>query len=175
MAIIRNIQLLAALPALGLSFAAGPVGAQPLTRHTEVKSLFCAHGSVEFTPISLPPDFESEFAVAVVEIDSSKAIGNVTITGFTLFDQAGKATTMKRLVKVESFDEPRVVGDGDVAYYLNTADGSRSKPWDGTLPVGKIRLRIRVALAGDPGATIRYVLNVGPFTTQGTCDIAWPT
>ena len=165
-----------ALAALALaSLAVAPIAAQPITSRAAARSLFCAHGSIGMIPAPRPPGFESEFAVAVVEIDTSKVMENVAVTAFTLFDRAGKATTMKRLVKVETFDEPRRSGDGYVAYYLNTADGSRSKPWDGKLTVGKTRLRIRVALNGVPGAVVRYTLNAGSYEISGPCTIEWPT
>lgn len=165
-----------ALAALALaSLAVAATAAQPITSRAEARSLFCAHGSIGIIPTSRPPDFESEFAVAIVEIDTSKAKENLAVTALTLFDRAGKATTMKRLVKVETFGEPRRSGDGYVAYYLNTADGSRSKPWDGRLTVGKTRLRVRVALNGVPGAVVRYTLNAGPYEISGPCAIEWPT
>jgi len=138
-------------------------------------SLFCAHGGVGLVPDPLPSGYETQFAVAVVEIESPAIAKNVSISGFTLYDKTGVATKMKRVVKAETFDEPSVAGQGFAAYYLNTAGKSRSKPWDGTLPAGKTRLRVRVALENDPIAAVRYTLDLGSYAISGPCDIEWPT
>ena len=138
-------------------------------------SLFCAYGSIAWIPASPPPGFESQFAVAVVEIHESQPIAHAAVSDFELIDRDGKAMKMKRVVSVQRFDEPSAGGEGEVAYYLNTADGSRSVPWDGTLGVGTTRLRVRVALPGPPREPARYTLTVGPYTIAGACDIAWPT
>lgn len=175
------------LAALAVQFVLNGLSQTPLIHHAAAaepalaqssavgKSLFCAHGSIEWVPASPPPGFESEFAVAVVEITTSTVIENAGVTSFALFNAAGKATTMKRVVKVETFDEPRIGDEGSVAYYLNTADDSRSRPWNGTLPAGTTRLRVRVALAGIPDAPVRYAVTIGPYEIGGPCDIAWPT
>ena len=138
-------------------------------------SLFCAHGGVGLVPSPEPSGFEDQFAVAVIEIDRKTELDNVTVGAFSLFDANGRATAMKRVVKIEVFDEPSSSGVGSVAYYLNTSDASRSRPWNGTLPAGPIYLRIRVALTADPIGATRYTMAIGPYTLAGPCDIAWPT
>jgi crossover junction endodeoxyribonuclease RusA len=50
------------------------------------KSLFCAHGSIGMRPSPLPPGFETQFAVAVVEIQSAMEVSNVDVTEFSLFN-----------------------------------------------------------------------------------------
>jgi len=70
------------------------------------KSLFCGYGSVGFMPDPLPPGFETQFAVAVVEIDSPSETRDAAVSGFVLFDEAGKTTESKRVVSVEVFKRP---------------------------------------------------------------------
>jgi hypothetical protein len=70
-----------------------------------------------------------------------------------LLDQADNATKLKRVVTVEIFDETRIATEGTFAFYLNTASYSGTRPWNGTLPAGRIQLRIRVALVEAPGGS----------------------
>jgi hypothetical protein len=108
--------------------------------HGSAKSLFCAFGGVEFNPVPQPPDFESQFAVAVVEINSPVEIRNVAVTNFVLFDRDGKVTKLKRVVKVDVFDakpfdaEPR--SEGIDAYYMDPKGFGVIRPWDGTFAGG---------------------------------------
>jgi len=141
-----------------------PAAVEPTTANSNVKSLFCAFGGIGMTPIHPPPGFESEFAVAVVEINSPSKATNVTVSDFVLFDQTGKATKFKRVVQVEEFDRTRIPTEGIDAYYLNPGG---TRPWDGTLPAGKIRLRIRVALPEDPGMAVRFRLKIGQYLIEG--------
>lgn len=137
------------------------------------KALFCAHGSVEFTPIPRPPGFESQFAVAVVSIRSPHPVQHAAVTDFTLFDPHGNATLMKRVVSVETVDVQQVpvASNGSFAHYLD----SPGTPWDGSLPAGVIELRIRVALRNPPIAPVRFRLRVGSVVVQGPVDGAWAT
>jgi hypothetical protein len=97
----------------------------------------------------------------------------VTVSDFALFDQAGKATKFKRVVEVEEFDRPRVPTEGIDAYYLNPGG---TRPWNGTLPAGKIRLRITVALLGEPGMAVRFRLKMGQYSIEGPVNGGeWPT
>src|SRR5262249_16696369 len=63
------------------------------------KVLFSAHGSVGMRPLNPPPDHELSFAVAVVEIDSRTEIRNVSVSDFPLFDRAGAAMPVKRVIR----------------------------------------------------------------------------
>jgi hypothetical protein len=155
--------------------SAQPSLAAPAAAKPDARPLFCAYGSVGLIPIPRPPGFESQFAVIVVEINSLRETPNVAISHFAFFDQAGKATKFKRVVKVEEFDEPRTVNEGKFAYYLNTASGSGTHSWNGTLPAGRIRLRIRVALADAPIAPVRFRLKIGRRVIEGLVDGSWPT
>jgi hypothetical protein len=153
-----------------------PAAVQPAEAEENAKSLFCAFGSVGgLVPIQRPPGFESEFAVAVVEINSLRKTTHVAVSDFVLFDQAGKATKLKRVVNVEVFDEPRVATEGLFAYYLNTTSASATHPWDGTLPAGRIRLRVRVALVEFPVAPVRFKLTIERYVIEGPVDGSWPT
>ncbi len=145
------------------------------TKNVDVKSLFCAYGSVGIIPTSPPAGFESQFAVAVVEINSSKGTANVTVSDFVLFDQEGKATKAKRVIKVEEFDEPHETSEGWMTYYLKTAKNGGTRLWNSTLPAGRIRLRISVAFAEAPDEPVRFRVTVGPHVIEGPVDGSWPT
>lgn len=141
----------------------------------DARALFCAYGSVAVLPVPLPPGFESQFAVAVVEINNPSQTKHVAVSDFVLFDQAGKQTGFKRVVKVEEFNQPRIATEGAFAYYLNTTKASGTRPWNGTLSAGKTRLRIRVALAEAPVIPVRFRLNIGRYVIEGPVDGSWPT
>ena len=128
-------------------------------------------------PIPRPPGFESEFAVAVVEINSPRKTKNVAVSDFVMFNEAGKATKLRRVVEVEVFDRPRVATEGLFAYYLNpiSASANSTRPWDGALPAGRIRLRVRVALVEAPIAPVRFKLTLGQYVIEGPVDCNWPT
>lgn len=143
--------------------AEGPAGA---------KALYCAYGGISHVPLSPPPGFETQFAVAVVEINSPAEIANVTVSDFALFDRAGQVTKFKRVVMVEEFDRARIATEGEAAYYLNPG-GTRT--WNGTLPAGRIRLRVRVALLERPIAPVRFQLTLGRQVVEGPVNAEWPT
>ena len=86
---------------------------------TSVRALFCMYGGVGLTPVPLPPGYELQFAVAVVQIDSPGAVANVEVSDFALFDIGNKVTRLKRVVQVEVFDRPHVATGGSFADYLN--------------------------------------------------------
>lgn len=152
-----------------------PAAVQPAEADENAKPLFCAYGSVSVIPVSPPPGFESQFAVAVVEINSSKENANVTVSDFALFDQRGTAIKANRVISVEEFDEPNNPNVGTWAYYLNTAKNGHTRLWNGVLPTGRIRLRIRVAFAEPPKAPVRFRLSVGREVIEGPVDGSWPT
>jgi hypothetical protein len=158
------------------AYAITPALIEKAEAAANAKSLFCAFGSVGTTPIPRPPGFESEFAVAVVEINSPRKTANVAVSDFVLFDQEGRAMKLKRVVKVEEFDAPpHPATEGLFAYYLN-AGSSATQPWNGTLPAGRIRLRIRVALVDAPIAPpVRFKLMIGGHVIEGPVDGDWPT
>jgi hypothetical protein len=136
------------------------------------KSLYCAYGGIGQVPRSPLPGFETQFAVAVVEIDSPIEIANVTVSDFALFDQAGKVTKFERVVGVEEFDRARIATEGEAAYYLNPG-GTRA--WNGCLPAGEVRLRVRVALLERPIAPVRFRLTLGERVIEGPVNAEWPS
>ena len=132
------------------------------TTSDNAKLLSCAHGSIGERPDPAPPGFESEFAEAVVVINRSRQITNATVSGFELFDNAGNVSRLKRVVEVDAFDARHI------------ANGSH--PWDGTLPAGMIRLRVRVALISAPKALSGFcTLRIGPYVIKGPWAGYWPT
>jgi hypothetical protein len=134
------------------------------------KALFCAFGGVG---IMSPGESEREFAVAVVEIDSPGETTNVAFSDFILFDKEGRETKFNRLISVEVFDRAHQPTEGSFAYYLNSGG---TQPWKGTLPAGKIRLRIKVALPCEPGDFPgRFRLIIGKNSIEGPVDGEWPT
>jgi hypothetical protein len=166
--LVDAVAFLTAQPCL-----ATPVAVEPAAGHANVKPLYCAFGGIGMQPIHPPPGFESEFAVAVVEINSPSETANVTVSDFVLFDQAGKATKFKRVVEVGEFVRTRVATEGEAAYYLNPGG---TNPWTGILPAGKIRLCIKVALFKEPIAPVRFRLKIGPYIIEGPVNGgAWPT
>jgi hypothetical protein len=137
------------------------------------KALFCSFGGIGMQPSPLPPGFEAQFAVAVVEINRTREIRKAKVSDFVLFDQSGQATNFKRVVSVEVFDRPRLASEGDDAYYLNPGN---TQPWDGTLPAGRIYLRIKVALLSHPTLPVRFRLVVGRQVIEGPINGGeWPT
>lgn len=151
-----------------------PAAVEPAEADQNAKPLFCAFGGIGLAPNPRPPGFESEFAVAVVEINSPRKSAHAAVSDFVLFDQAGKATKLKRVVSVDVFGETRVATEGTFAYYLNSAS-SATHAWDGTIPTGRIRLRVRVALVGVPVAPVRFRLTIGQHIIEGPVDGSWPT
>lgn len=145
------------------------------------KMLSCDYGLAGGgMPISPPPGYDAEFAVAVVEIHTATEIQDARVTNFMLTDRAGKIGRMKHVVAVSVFDDPPypangIKGTGSLAYY---DDLGRSHPWNGTLPQGMIRLRIRVALLDDPFDTLddpqKCDITVGPYTIEGPVTGSWP-
>ena len=87
---------------------------------------------------------------------------------------AGRATKLKRVVEIDVFEEHRVATEGLFAYYLNTTSNP-TRPWDGTLPAGRIRLRVRVALVAVPVDPVRFKLTIGRYVIEGLVDGSWAT
>jgi hypothetical protein len=165
---------------LALGAVPGPnLAAEESVRGTTTV-LFCAFGSVGLVPVPRPAGFESEFAVAVVEINSSAAMTNVSVSDFVLLGGHGETTAMKRVVHVDVFEPGPFIyvrpgAPAKFGYYLNPGPGSGTHAWDRTLPAGKIRLRIRVAMKSASVEPERFRLRLGPYVIEGPIDGAWPT
>ena len=119
-----------------------------------------------------------QFAVAVVEVNTSQAIPNAPAPQIVLYGRRPKLMKTRRVVSVEVFDEPWVQNEGYMAYYLNTDSRGRTHPWDGTLPPGMVHLRIRVAL--DTQEFIDAVdgkcrVTIGTHEVDGRVDGSWAT
>jgi hypothetical protein len=136
---------------------------------TNAHLLSCAYGSIAShgeIPFGVPypqrGSADSEFAEAVVEINRQSELTDATVSDFVLTDKFGRVTRSKEVVEADAFD-PRHIANG-------------SRPWDETLPAGKIRLRIRVALGGDPGSFGRTCsLKIGPYQVEGPLWGPWLT
>jgi hypothetical protein len=166
--------LLAALLLLTTATARGADELKP--GYATMKLLFCAYGSIGLRPLHPPPGFETQFAVAVIEVNSSFDMPNAPEPDIMLFDQAGKPTKTNRVISVEVFDEPYVAGDGNFAYYLDTNPRGRTRSWNRTLPGGMIHLRVHVALATQDFLDfVRCRVTVGPYKVEGPVDGTWPT
>lgn len=170
----------AALFALFLmGFASSSANAQQLFPDSAyVQMLYCEYGSVGPRPAVLPPDFESEFAVAVIEVNSSETFKHVPLPTVTLFDSAGTAIRTKRIISVEDFNEVYVRGDGNATFYAQTNPQGYSRPWDRNLPAGMVRLRVRVALATQSAINAFHGhcrVDLGPLRVEGPVDAEWPT
>ena len=171
--------------ALVASLAGGCANASPPSPPVESAptgtSLFCAYGGVGLTPDPLPPGYETDFAVIVVELENpGPPIDGVTVLGATLLDEAGAAIASLR--RVDHFVVlPPLEAPGPTlgifAVYLNP-DGT---PFTGSLPTGRTQLRVRFSLDRDPPtmpARCRVELGgIGssPLVIEGTVDGSWPT
>jgi hypothetical protein len=147
--------------------------ADSTTAKRSVKALLCVYGGVSMRPISPPPGFDSEFAVAVVEINSPSETKNAAVSDFVLLDRTGRATKFKRVVNVEQFNG--TLETKDSYKYFNPIYGDGTRSWNGTLPVGRIRLRVRVALVNEPIAPVSFRLVIGRYVIKGPVNGAWGT
>jgi hypothetical protein len=146
---------------------------EPPATEGAAKMLFCAHGFASLTPRPVPPGFDSYLALAVVEINSPRDTTNTPISEFELFDESGKATKMKRIINVDNFDEPGVF-KGDEEFYFGTNPSGGTRPWNGALPAGRIRLRIHASLVEAPGHAVRCKLKIGDYVVEGPVNGLWP-
>ena len=160
--------------ALLLTIVEGPrAEAQP---YQPVKLFYCAYGSIAFQPHPLPPGFENQFAVAVIEVNSQDA-EPMPPASITLIDRAGRHINTKRLISVEVFDEPYIAGEGNGAYYLNHDPRGNSHPLSGSIH-GMTHLRLRVALdtqTESDALSGRCRVTFGRYMIEGPVDGIWPT
>lgn len=150
-------------------------GARPQAANSNAQMLFCGYWSYGATPRP-PANFESHFAVAVVEINSPTETENISVSDLSLFGEKGVVVaTMQRLLKVENFDEPYSADESTSKYYLSTDPTGRTHPWDGMLPAGKIRLRVGAALVEDPVGVRGCRLTVGKYVIEGPTTFSLAT
>jgi len=147
---------------------------------TTATTLFCAYGGVGLVPDPLPPGYETEFAAIVVELDNpGAAVEGVSVLGAALLDGAGTpSASLRRVDHVVVLPEaPPDPSFGIFAVYLNP----EGAPFDGSVPPGRTRLRMRFSLDRDPTALpARCRLELGGFGTaplviEGKVDGSWPT
>jgi hypothetical protein len=151
------------------------VAARAHAQAVRAEALFGAYGGAGFVPTDPPADFVSWFAVIVVEIDSSAKSANVAVSDFRLIDQGGRTVKYARLISAEEFDRVRVATESECAYWTNSGG---TRPWDGTLPQGKIRLRVRVALGDKPpqwDRGVAFELTIGRNLVAGRITCVLPS
>lgn len=146
---------------------------EPLAGYASMKLLFCASGSGNI----VGPGLDSEFAVAVVEVNNSRLLPNAPLPEVTLLYEGGKTIGTKRVVSVDVFDEPFVPGESDFAFYLNTDQRGHTHRWDGTLPLGMVHLRVRVALQTQSLESMPKScrVRIGPSMIEGPAEGIWAT
>jgi hypothetical protein len=130
--------------------------------------LFGAYGGVSWIPIggSSPTYF-----VAVVQFDNDKEIRDLHVSDFVTFDKARKKTAAIRIVSVERFDRTHGDREGQFAYFLKPDD---TTPWDGVLPPGTIRLRVKAEIPPNTEPW-RFGFTLGPYVIEGGINGSWPT
>lgn len=151
---------------------------EPLPGYASMKLLFCAYGGIGAQPSPMPANFENQFAVAVVELNSSREVSQAPLPTLSLLYGERAALTTKRVISVEQFDEPYVRGEGNMAFYLNSNLRGHTVPWNRTIPGGMIHLRVRVALATQQDSVLiprACRVTLGPYSVQGPVDGSWPT
>jgi hypothetical protein len=84
----------------------------------------------------------------------------------------------KRVVEIDVFEGKRIAAEGEAAYYLNQGD---THPWNGILPAGRIRLRLRIRVAfveepliADPRQQ-RFRFRFAGNLIEGAVMSRWPT
>jgi hypothetical protein len=149
----------------------GNPGAQSLTAHSDSKFLYCAYGN---TSNFVKPGFETLLAIAVVEVNSRSNEMNVSRPLFELVGGKGQTQKMTRLVSVEEFQAPEPPPSNPIGYYLYDPRAGR---WNGRLPAGTTRLRIRAEFPGRAFSTGmgRCRIIIGPRTLEGRVDAIWPS
>jgi hypothetical protein len=150
-------------------------GARAHAQSVSAESLFGAYGGAGFVPADPSPAFAPWFAEVVVELDSPEKSANVAVSDFELIDQNGHAVKYERLISVEEFDRVRVATEGECAYWTNPGG---TRPWNGTLPQGKIRLRVRVALGDKPqqwDRGVAFKLTIGGHLVEGRVACVLPS
>ncbi|MBV9269927.1 MAG: hypothetical protein JO165_02455 [Candidatus Eremiobacteraeota bacterium] len=127
------------------------------------KVVFCAYGAESNFQ---PADHFKQFVVAVVEINSRLAMGNVPVSPFKLTDGGSNPTAVEVLMPIEEFDDPFLdPAEDKIGYYT----WKRQHVWDGKLAQGRVRLRVRGRFIGQYGGRTCRV-NVGPFTVERPVD-----
>jgi hypothetical protein len=166
--LLRALLVSVVCASLGIAAQAVPAAAAAPPPASQAQMLYCGYWSYAVAPRPVPVGFESHFAVVVVEINSPAEVDNVSVSDLALLGEKGVAVAnMQRLLKADIFDEPYVAGESNAKYYLGTDPAGRTRPWDGTLPAGKIRLRASAAVVEDPVGVRGCRLTVGKYVIEG--------
>lgn len=166
----------ALLIALCAATSTDPVWAQSTSIPAHVKFIYCVHGANGgLVPTYPAPGYTWWSAVAVLEIDSAAEISNFNVSNFRLVDGRHE-TKMKRVLQIDQLDRPpNDTNKGQIEYYLN----GEAHPWNGTIPAGITRLRVRVALDVAPrqfplmAVKARCALTIGPYQVERSVDAIW--
>lgn len=163
------------------STAPAPGPTLPVITHTVTAApLFCAYGGVGIVPSPLPPDYDTQFAEIVIDIDNATGapVRDVTVSRAALLDAShSEIASMRHVDRVVVLDriEPTGPTMGSFAVYLNP----EGQPFDGTLPPGHTIVRARVALDRDPTVFADHCrLELGGGATVSVdvhTDGVWPT
>lgn len=164
----NQILLSALLGALAVGLHHVSLKEQP--RDVTMRMLYCAYGTTNF----VRRDYQPELAVAVVEVQSTKRLTHLTVSDLTLIGGDGEETTVDHFDPVEVFNEPQITGEGVGAYYLNAVPGG-TRRWDGIVPLGKIRLRVRATMVKQIWEPTQCRFKLGPYITEGPISQRWPT
>lgn len=130
---------------------------------TKSSMLFCAYGS--YSVVS--KQYHPTVVVTVVDVYSERKLERGGISEVTLIASSGQATTMTRLVNVEVFGEPHLPHESYGKYYLDTNPSGTTRRWNGILPAGDIRLRIRAEVSNLASNPERCRVRVGPYVIEG--------
>jgi len=136
---------------------------------SSITSIFCAYGGNG----SWGPGIETQFAVAVLEIDARRASGSIDLSDFSIVSSDGTRTKASRLVEVDEFaKESAPQTEFRFGYYL---DSDAGRPWKGTIATGKMRIRARWALVARPQGEypMRFELNSNGRTIEGRVNGRW--
>jgi hypothetical protein len=171
--------VLIVVAALAASVASAPNGADAAgkaqSNEPSGHMLFCAYWSYGVAGQPVQANNESHFAVAVVEVDSPAELDDTSVSDLSLYGAKDAVVAhMRRLLKVENFDEPLSAGESPQKYYLNTDPSGHSRPWDGTLPAGKIRLRVSAAVE-DAGVILGCRVTLGTSVIEGPVSFTLAT
>ena len=168
--LLRALLAFVVCVSVGVAAQAVPVAAlaRPPAANSNAQMLFCGYWSYGVTTRPLPSGYESHFAVAVVEINNPVETNTISVSDLALFGENGAVVAhMQRLLRVENFDEPHVAGETAVKYYLGTDPAGGTRFWDGTLPAGKIRLRVSAAIVEEPDGVRGCRVTIGKYVIEG--------
>lgn len=139
-----------------------------------IKFLSCAAGGIGAAPLSPPPDFESQFARAVIDVKNVGAPFQSPPLTLTLFGQNQPPTSTKRIISIQMMDAHK--RSLEPVHYLAISDNGE-KPWNNEFAHGTTRLSIYVALRTQEPAPFpaRCSIRIGPWQAERVLDAVWPT